>query len=197
MVAIDGIDPDAEGSKMDEPSNASEHGAGGGGGESESESVSKGSSTSIWSRVDWSLLLFFSALFIVVSALTASGWPNEAWSATEDHIGTLNDAASISLYVVLIIIGSNTVSNVPLVLLLAPHLRSLPIAIQPRAWLLLAYVSTVAGNLTLLASVANLIVAQRARPWVNLSFVKYAKFGSWSTILLIALGVLIIQAMRV
>jgi Na+/H+ antiporter NhaD/arsenite permease-like protein len=57
---------------------------------------------------------------------------------------------------------SNLVSNVPAVLVLKPFVATLQ---DPeRAWLLVAMASTLAGNLTLVRSVANLIVAQRAQP---------------------------------
>jgi Na+/H+ antiporter NhaD/arsenite permease-like protein len=51
--------------------------------------------------------------------------------------------------------------------------------------------TTLAGNLTLLGSVANLIVAELARKrGVNLSFLEYLKAGTLIAVLTLGLGVL-------
>jgi Na+/H+ antiporter NhaD/arsenite permease-like protein len=61
---------------------------------------------------------------------------------------------------------------------------------DPRhAWLVLAMSSTLAGNLTVLGSVANLIVVERARPEANISFWEYAKVGIPVTLVTLAIGV--------
>ncbi len=151
--------------------------------------------TGLWvsGGVDWALLIFFAALFIVVEGLTRSLWPLKAWEAAAPYLD-VQTAHGVVLYALLILVGSNTVSNVPLVLILAPSLKALP---SPEAkhssWLLLAFVSTLAGNLTLVGSVANLIVVARARPWYNLTFAQYAKFGFGTTCAWIALGVAIAE----
>jgi hypothetical protein len=81
--------------------------------------------------------------------------------------------AALSLVAVLL---SNLVSNVPAVLLFRPYIPEFPNPTQ--AWLTLAMSTTLAGNLTLLGSVANLIVAEIAyRREVNLSFTEYLKAG--------------------
>ena len=71
---------------------------------------------------------------------------------------------------------SNFVSNVPAVLILKPFIANLP---EPgRAWQIVAMSSTFAGNLTLISSVANLIVAERAkRAGVTISFRAYGRIG--------------------
>jgi Na+/H+ antiporter NhaD/arsenite permease-like protein len=58
-----------------------------------------------------------------------------------------------------------------------------------RSWLTLAMSTTLAGNLTILGSVANLIVVQRARHEVRISFWEYSKVGAPLTVLTIAAGV--------
>ena len=58
---------------------------------------------------------------------------------------------------------SNLISNVPAVLLLKPVVAHMPNA--RLGWLTAAAASTLAGNLTLLGSVANLIVAETAARW--------------------------------
>jgi Na+/H+ antiporter NhaD/arsenite permease-like protein len=69
------------------------------------------------------------------------------------------------------------VSNVPLILLLEPWIRTLPD--PPLAWTLTALVSTLAGNLTLLGSVANIIVIERAQE--RLGFFQYLRVGALVT----------------
>jgi Na+/H+ antiporter NhaD/arsenite permease-like protein len=82
---------------------------------------------------------------------------------------------------------SNLVSNVPAVLVLKPFLTALP---DPqRAWLVAAMAATLAGNLTILGSVANLIVVQRAaRRGVTIGFWQYFRVGAPVTVLTILGG---------
>lgn len=82
---------------------------------------------------------------------------------------------------------SNLVSNVPAVLVLKPFVANLP---DPqRAWLIIAMASTLAGNFTLVGSVANLIVAQRARAQgVIIGFWEYFRLGAPLTVLTIVIG---------
>jgi len=82
---------------------------------------------------------------------------------------------------------SNLVSNVPAVLLLKPIIASMPA--PETAWLLLAMSSTLAGNLTILGSIANMIVVESARPRVNIGFVEYLKVGIPLTIATLLIGV--------
>jgi Na+/H+ antiporter NhaD/arsenite permease-like protein len=82
---------------------------------------------------------------------------------------------------------SNVISNVPAVLALKPFVQNLPEA--DRAWLVVAMSSTLAGNLTLIGSVANLIVAERARAaGIELSFATYCRVGIPLTLLSLAFG---------
>lgn len=69
---------------------------------------------------------------------------------------------------------------------------------EKKAWLILAWVSTVAGNLSLLGSAANLIVCEQARRahnfGYNLTFWTHLKFGVPSTIIVTAIGLTLIRA---
>jgi Na+/H+ antiporter NhaD/arsenite permease-like protein len=98
----------------------------------------------------------------------------------------------VALFTVLTTVGSNLVSNVPFVLLVGPHLGDLGRA--ELGWVLLAFVSTVAGNLTLIGSVANIIVAEGARSHHSLGFREYLRFGFVSTVIVLAVGVAVIYA---
>ncbi len=144
-------------------------------------------------RVDWSLLLFFAGLFVVVGGLESTGVVEVAWEALAPHI-QLGEAGGLAWFVGAMVAGSNVVSNVPMVLLTGPHLAELGEA--ELGWVLLGFVTTVAGNLTLVGSVANLIVAEGARARYALGFWEYARFGVVSTLLTLAVGVpLVVWAM--
>jgi len=89
---------------------------------------------------------------------------------------------------------SNLVSNVPAVLLLEPVAQAVPVATRETAWLSLAMSSTFAGNLTVLGSVANLIVVESAgREGVKISFWEYCKVGIPLTVLTLVLGIAWLQ----
>ncbi|MBP5974916.1 anion transporter [Brasilonema sp. CT11] len=115
-------------------------------------------------KVDWDLLLMFCGLFILTEGVQKLG--SLEWFAR-----FVNHPLSILGVTALL---SNLVSNVPAVLLLH-HLIPHP---DMRTWLLLAAASTLAGNLTLLGSVANLIVAEAvAKQGHRLTFGEHLRFG--------------------
>jgi Na+/H+ antiporter NhaD/arsenite permease-like protein len=136
----------------------------------------------VYAEIDWTLLLMFVGLFIVVAGVEATVLTPEMLT----RIGQLhlNSVAVVSAVTAAL---SNLVSNVPAVLVLNPFIANLQ---DPkRAWLVVAMASTLAGNLTLVGSVANLIVAQRARSrGVTLDFWSYLKVGFPLTALTIAFG---------
>jgi Na+/H+ antiporter NhaD/arsenite permease-like protein len=139
----------------------------------------------IYRQVDWSLLLMFTGLFIVVHAFqvhVVATWRIENWSWLLNRPVDLLSLVSAGL--------SNLVSNVPAVLLLEPLAQAVPSATRESAWLALAMSSTFAGNLTVLGSVANLIVVESAgREGVRISFWEYCKVGIPLTILTLLLGI--------
>ena len=136
----------------------------------------------VYFEIDWPLLLMFVGLFVVVAGLEHAVLTPEAATA----IGRLH-LQSAPVLAALTAGLSNVVSNVPAVLVLKPFVAGLP---DPqRAWLLVAMASTLAGNLTLVGSVANLIVAQRARRYgVTIGFWPYFRVGAPLTLLTILFG---------
>lgn len=137
----------------------------------------------VFREIDWGLLVFFAALFVVTGAIEASGLGAHlfAWLRPWSEGGP----ASLSGVAVVL---SNLVSNVPAVMLFRPVV---PTMAEPNtAWLTLAMATTLAGNLTLLGSVANLIVAEIARHrGVKLGFVEYLKAGTPIAVLSLLLGI--------
>ena len=136
---------------------------------------------SLLGRVDWSVLLFFAGLFVVVAALRKTALP-DAWLAA---VGPVRAGSGELALVGVLSVGSQVVSNVPLILLLEPWIRTF--ADPERAWTLTALVATLAGNLTLLGSVANIIVLERARE--RIGFVEYLRVGVPVTLLSTAAAV--------
>ncbi|KAK6155677.1 hypothetical protein DH2020_009925 [Rehmannia glutinosa] len=151
-------------------------------------------------KVSYSLLIFFCGMFITVDGFNKTGIPSAVWEFMEpyakiDHIGGTAILAAV------ILVLSNFASNVPTVLLLGARVAASAAAISPasekKAWLVLAWVSTVAGNLSLLGSAANLIVCEQARRaqhyGYNLSFWSHLKFGVPSTLIVTAIGLILIS----
>ncbi|MGA1998904.1 MAG: anion transporter [Terriglobales bacterium] len=124
----------------------------------------------VYDEVDWGLLVFFIGLFLIVGGAEQVGLTSmllevaQRWNLHNAGILTIVTAAL-----------SNLVSNVPAVMLL----KSLPPGFQnpQHAWLVLAMASTLAGNLTITGSIANIIVVERSRPAVHIGFWDYFRVG--------------------
>jgi Na+/H+ antiporter NhaD/arsenite permease-like protein len=130
--------------------------------------------TPLFEHVAWTVLLFFAALFVVVAGLHKTGLPAAALEATRPHMPTGEVGSTLALSGVLLI-GCQIVSNVPLIALVHGWIASQP---DPTtAWLVTALVTTLAGNLTLLGSVANIIVVETAHADREIGFVSYLKAG--------------------
>ena len=140
----------------------------------------------VYREIDWSLLVLFVGLFIVIAGIEKTSLSHDL-TALATHF-RLQQIGVLSFFSVII---SNLVSNVPAVLVFKPLVAKLPNPFQ--AWLALAMSSTLAGNLTLLGSIANLIVVERARHAVKISFGEYLKVGVPLTISSVAVGVLLLR----
>ena len=140
--------------------------------------------TRVFREVDWTLLVFFSGLFIVTGALDTSGISRYLFNI----FGPLAESGIVSLTAIAVVL-SNLISNVPAVLLFRPVIPLLP---DPgESWLVLAMATTLAGNLTLLGSVANLIVAEIAGSvGVRIRFGEYLRAGVPITLLSLFFGIL-------
>lgn len=138
----------------------------------------------VFEEIDWGLLVFFASLFVVTGAIETSGLGERLFAWLRPWAdGGPGKLTAVSLVL------SNLVSNVPAVMLFRPVVPGL--AEPHTAWLTLAMATTLAGNLTLLGSVANLIVAEIAkRRGVHLSFTEYLKAGTPIAILTLLLGVM-------
>jgi len=139
----------------------------------------------IYHEIDFSLLALFTGLFIVIAGIEKTTLPSNAMAFVSgyglDKPGVLSAAAALL---------SNLVSNVPAVLIFKPLVPQL--ANPKGSWLVLAMASTLAGNLTVLGSVANLIVIQRSRREAAISFWEYFRVGLPLTLITIIVGLMIL-----
>jgi Na+/H+ antiporter NhaD/arsenite permease-like protein len=143
----------------------------------------------LYGHVDWGLLVFFVGLFLIVGGAENAG-----------IVARLLDFARhwnlqrLGVFTIVVALFSNIVSNVPAVMLL----KSLvPGFSNPRlAWLALAMASTLAGNLTITGSVANIIVVETARPDVHIGFWDYFRVGFPITLLTILVGLVWLAILR-
>ena len=127
--------------------------------------------------VDWHLLVLFAGLFVVTAAFAASG-------LAADMIAALRaagiDPQGLPALAALTLVGSNTIGNVPTVVLLLAVQGDLPAS----ALHALAALSTLAGNLLIVGSLANIIVVERAgQCGVRLGFAEHARCGVPMTLL--------------
>ncbi len=153
-------------------------------------------------RVDWSLLLFFGGLFVVMRAVEQAGLAHLVVTGIAGPLGNgaaaagtaaAGSAAAGTTHVAAWVVArlgaavallSQAVSNVPAVMLFVPPLEAAPAAVARSLWLALAAFSTLAGNLTIIGSVANVIVFETARrDGVEVGFSEYLKVGAPLTLL--------------
>jgi len=139
--------------------------------------------------VDWHLLLFFAALFVVVEGLNGTGLPDQIYGRVHGLFGTSASSQAWN-FAWFSALGSNVFSNVPFVLVAGKWISNFA---QPELmWRVMSMATTFAGNLTILGSVANIIVVESARGHTEVGFWDYAKFGIPVTILTTVAGVFIL-----
>jgi Na+/H+ antiporter NhaD/arsenite permease-like protein len=138
----------------------------------------------LYAQIDWNLLVMFAGLFVVVDAFelhVVSTW-NLGWV-------TKSGAAPVAALTAASAVLSNLVSNVPAVLLLKSIVVPMAPAAREHAWLTLAMATTLSGNLTPVASVANLIVLEGAhRQGIRVSLWDYCRVGVPLTLVTLVLG---------
>lgn len=135
----------------------------------------------LYEQVDWGLLVFFVGLFVIVGAAENAG----IVSRMLDFARYWN-LQHVAVFTVLTAILSNIVSNVPAVMLLKSLIPGF--ADPHTAWLILAMASTLAGNLTITGSVANIIVVETAKPELEIGFRDYFRVGFPITVATLLVG---------
>jgi Na+/H+ antiporter NhaD/arsenite permease-like protein len=138
----------------------------------------------VYADIDWSLLVMFAGLFVIVAgAQHMLLTPSMIAAVSRMHLDQTPALSAITAVL------SNLVSNVPAVLIMKPFVAVLPD--KDRAWLVIAMASTLAGNFTVLGSIANLIVVQKAASsGVEISFWDYFRVGAPVTLVTLLIGAL-------
>lgn len=149
----------------------------------------------LYLELDYNLLIIFIGLFIVSGAFLKTGLPKEIWSLCAGS-KPFQTATSIIVLSIYIIIASQLVGNVPVVFLAKEEVQLLEQRAQIFGWLILSFVSTIAGNLTLVGSAANIIVVEKAarhtkRPVMITAWAHFAICGG-VTVVSIVLGVIVL-----
>lgn len=119
-----------------------------------------------FSQVDWGLLVFFSGLFIVISGINRTGILPALHARAAPFFGP--GGGTLTVFTVVL---SNLVSNVPYVLAVQKWING------NYEWTLVAMASTLAGNLTIVGSVANMIVLELSREAAKIGWLEYLKAG--------------------
>ncbi len=146
----------------------------------------------VFARVDWTLLAFFGGLFVVVAGIEHAGIMQDVFDALAPVVARGDTAGNLA-FIALIVVASNVVSNVPLVLVAVAWIPHMP---EPTTgYIMLAVASTLAGNLTLFGSIANIIVMEGAGPRGEIGFWRFLRYGSVVTIanLVLAFGILALE----
>lgn len=140
-------------------------------------------------KIDWTVILMFMGLFVWLGGFQNTCYPELVFDGLADFMN-LYRFEGVLLFTVFVIVGSNIFSNVPLTILIVDRIKVLCGENEcegPLGGLLLAWISTIAGNFTLIGSVANLIVAEKARGTIGyrVTFWNYFKFGGISTTIIL------------
>ena len=143
----------------------------------------------LYREVDWGLLVFFVGLFLIVGGAENAGIVNKMLQLAEHW-----DLQKLGVFAIVVGLVSNVVSNVPAVMLLKSLVPGFG---DPHtAWLAVAMASTLAGNLTITGSVANIIVVEAAKPEVEIGFWDYFRAGLPITAATLGVGVVWLMWVR-
>lgn len=143
-------------------------------------------------RVDWPLLVFFGGLFVVVAGVAEAGAAERMHDAFAPWLGGSPERQAVG-FGLFSVLASQVVSNVPFVILAGEWIPRM--ADPELVWLATALSATLAGNLTVVGSVANLIVLELAGARGRVSFVRFLRHGAVVTAatLVVGLGLLLLQ----
>ncbi len=123
-------------------------------------------------KIDWCTLIFFASMFVLMDCVWETGF-------FQGLISRLSlDTTSIGIILILAIVVSQLISNVPMVALFLPLLVSADPGIKQL--MALAAGSTIAGNLSILGAASNIIIIQHAEKEnarESITFMEFAEIG--------------------
>jgi Na+/H+ antiporter NhaD/arsenite permease-like protein len=146
-----------------------------------------------YKKIDLGLLMFFACLFVVVHGVNHEGWALKMRDLFAPLMvgGPIRESFGFTS---LTLVASNLFSNVPFVMLARVWVPGM--ADPKLGWQVLALASTLAGNLTLIGSVANLIVFEGAKDTIKVSFWEYFRVGAPATLISLVIGLAVLLAER-
>ena len=146
-------------------------------------------------RVDWSIILLFLGLFVWLHGFNKTHLVQATWAWVGLADADFHTAKHIAILTAFVLVGGNIFSNVPLTIIMLGLLQ--PCQDQKALVLYLAWLLTLAGNLTMFGSVANLIVVQKGVQSLKyrLTFWQYFRFGFLTTLLITGVGLIIIYGL--
>lgn len=145
----------------------------------------------MFSSLDYSLLILFAGLFVVLENIASTGIPRYIWSRIvgETPFKSISSVVGICFFVLL---SSQFLGNVPVIQLAKPNVEYLDDADKRYAWAILSFVATIGGNLTITGSAANIIVAEKVNkldPASCMDFFSHFKVCFWVTVVSCVAGV--------
>jgi di/tricarboxylate transporter len=148
----------------------------------------------LFNSIDYSLLLIFLGLFIVVEHLSSTGIPKIIWDSIvgDQPFDTFGSVFRISIF---ILVASQFIGNVPVIYLAKPNVEPLGDQEKAYAWAVISFVATIGGNLTITGSAANIIVAEKAvriDPANEINFGNHFQICFFVTLICCFFGALII-----
>jgi len=162
--------------------------------EPEEEELVTESETTL-TEVDYGLLMLFIGQFLLIGSFDDTGVPQSFFNASMGGCADqMVEGACVYWFVMIITILSNIASNVPVCQMLA---ATFPYA-SPYEWLQVSFSATIAGNLTMLGSAANMIVAFQAAKVGDRTFTseRHAPFGIPSTLLCLYAGTFLLATVH-
>lgn len=143
----------------------------------------------LFRRIDWSIILLFIGLFVVLEGVSASGLVDRLFQAAESaRPGAITTVPGLGI---LASIVSNLISNVPAALLFSQVIADVA---TESLWLTLAAATTLAGNATILGAAANIIVAEKSEELgVGISFWEFTRIGLPVTLVTLAAAFAMIE----
>lgn len=144
----------------------------------------------LFAAIQWDVILVFGALFIVVHVFNGTHFPHTLWTLAYPLM--THPYWGVAFFSVILIFLSTLVSNVPVVMMVGPEMKS------KLAWVILAWAITVGGNFAIISSAANIIVDEKANSingTLRLEAWKYFKFGIVTTTIVALSGSYIIYGL--
>ena len=150
--------------------------------------------------IDWTVVLMLMGLFAWLRGFQNTCVPHLVFESLSPYMD-LHTFSGAILFTVFVVVGSNIFSNVSLTILMVDKLPLLfcgGVACRgPLGGLLLSWVVTVSGNMTLIGAITNLIVAEKTRSIAGyrLTFLRYARFGLISSLIVIFTGLPVVYTL--